>query len=145
MNNDGGASGEAQQPAQRHQRTQTMPPTGLRRSARIAKLQEDAAAAAAAAAATTASAQLKPTTARTRATRAPNSRGAGANKGMAASGREWEVERIVGSRICPETLQHFYEVKWKSFPSNHNTWEPKINLGHCSKAISEFEREMRRK
>jgi hypothetical protein len=53
---------------------------------------------------------------------------------------EWEVEMIVGSRIDADSLEHFYEVKWEGFSSKENTWEPKLNLTGCHKAIEEYER-----
>lgn len=69
-------------------------------------------------------------------------RGKSGRKPKAAreTGSEWEVEKIVGSRIDADSLEHFYEVKWKGFTSKENTWEPKLNLTGCHEAIEEYER-----
>lgn len=56
-----------------------------------------------------------------------------------ASG-EWEIDKIVDSRIEEDTLKHFYLVKWKGFTSKDNTWEPKRNLVHCWEAIEAYEK-----
>lgn len=56
------------------------------------------------------------------------------------SSKEWEIERIVDSRIDADSLQHFYLVKWKGYDAKHNTWEPKRNLDKCSNAIVAYER-----
>lgn len=56
------------------------------------------------------------------------------------SGREWEVEQIVDSRIDADTYEHFYEVKWKGYSIKENTWEPKTNLSNCLDAIQAFEK-----
>ncbi|POR35797.1 Uncharacterized protein TPAR_04007 [Tolypocladium paradoxum] len=56
-----------------------------------------------------------------------------------ASG-EWEVEKIVDSRIEEGTFKHFYLVKWKGFASKDNTWEPKTNVAHCWAAIEAYEK-----
>ncbi|KAM4058050.1 chromatin organization modifier domain-containing protein [Hirsutella rhossiliensis] len=61
----------------------------------------------------------------------------------ATAGKEWEIERIVDSRIEAETLKHFYLVKWRGFDAKHNTWESKKNLDGCSDAIVAYERSMR--
>jgi hypothetical protein len=62
-----------------------------------------------------------------------------------AYNQEWEVEAIIGARICADTHRHFYEVKWKGFSHKENTWEPKVNLGKCQQAIAQFERRMKKK
>ena len=56
-----------------------------------------------------------------------------------AGGREWEVEKIVDSRIDADTCEHFYQVKWKGYSSKDNTWEPKLNLANCPGLIRAFE------
>lgn len=58
----------------------------------------------------------------------------------AATRQEWEIERIVGSRIEADTMRHFYLVKWRGFDAKHNTWELKRNLDKCSDAIVAYER-----
>jgi hypothetical protein len=53
---------------------------------------------------------------------------------------EWEVEKIVKSQVDAVTREHFYHVKWKGFSNKHNTWEPKKNMGNCSRLVQEFEK-----
>ncbi|KAL7945104.1 hypothetical protein V8C42DRAFT_324578 [Trichoderma barbatum] len=53
---------------------------------------------------------------------------------------EWEVEKIVDSRIEEETLQHFFRVKWKGFSDKDNTWEPKKNLANCKSLVEAYEK-----
>ncbi|EHK19203.1 uncharacterized protein TRIVIDRAFT_225073 [Trichoderma virens Gv29-8] len=59
---------------------------------------------------------------------------------QAADRNEWEVEKIVDSRIEEETLQHFFRVKWKGFSDKHNTWEPKKNLANCKGLVDAYEK-----
>ncbi|UKZ90331.1 uncharacterized protein TrAFT101_005354 [Trichoderma asperellum] len=54
--------------------------------------------------------------------------------------KEWEVEQIVDSRIDPETMQHWFKVKWKGYTSKHNTWEPKKNLTNCKALLEKYEK-----
>lgn len=56
-----------------------------------------------------------------------------------AGDKEWEVDRIIDSHIEADTLRYFYLVKWKGYDDEHNTWEPKRNLGKCSAAIDAYE------
>ncbi|KJZ77541.1 hypothetical protein HIM_03265 [Hirsutella minnesotensis 3608] len=64
-----------------------------------------------------------------------------ATRSGTGAGKEWEIERIVDSRIDAATLeQHFYLVKWKGWAEKHNTWEPKKNLANCSAAIVAYEK-----
>ncbi|KAM0338223.1 hypothetical protein ACHAPQ_002458 [Fusarium lateritium] len=56
------------------------------------------------------------------------------------SDTEWEVEEIVESQIDAVTNEHFYLVKWKNYSSDQNTWEPRKNLGNCSRLVKEFEK-----
>jgi len=39
------------------------------------------------------------------------------------------VESIVGWELIDN--EHLYEVKWKGWSSNTNTWEPSENLTNC--------------
>lgn len=64
---------------------------------------------------------------------------AGPNQARKKSDKEWEVEKILESRIDSETYEHFYKVKWKGFSAKESTWEPKVNLTHCRESIEKFE------
>ncbi|KAK1254626.1 hypothetical protein MKX08_008621 [Trichoderma sp. CBMAI-0020] len=57
-----------------------------------------------------------------------------------AGRKEWEVEQIVDSRIDTETMQHWFKVKWKGYPSKDNTWEPKKNLTNCKTLLENYEK-----
>lgn len=50
----------------------------------------------------------------------------------------YEVEKIVDKRINPFGLIE-YEVKWKDWPSEDNTWENVNNLQNCKSLIEEYE------
>ncbi|KAK4158802.1 hypothetical protein QBC43DRAFT_139344 [Cladorrhinum sp. PSN259] len=52
---------------------------------------------------------------------------------------EYEVEAIRDSRIDAETMEHWYEVKWKGYPESENSWEPKINLKHSLDLVKAFD------
>ncbi|KAF5974298.1 Testis-specific chromodomain-containing protein [Fusarium coicis] len=54
---------------------------------------------------------------------------------------EWEVEKIIDSQVDADTKVLYYQVKWKGFGSKENTWEPKKNLGKCTKLIKDFEKD----
>lgn len=54
--------------------------------------------------------------------------------------KEWEVDQIVDSRIDAETMQHWFKVKWKGYPSKDNTWEPKKNLTNCKTLLENYEK-----
>lgn len=51
---------------------------------------------------------------------------------------EYEVEKILDSRIRRGKLEYF--VKWKGFPTSENSWEPTENTTHASRKIAEFHR-----
>ncbi|KAH0530038.1 hypothetical protein TsFJ059_004714 [Trichoderma semiorbis] len=66
--------------------------------------------------------------------------------GTAKGGRkEWEVEKIVDSRIEEETLEHYFRVKWKGFSDKDNTWEPKKNLANCKGLVEAYEKKAGKK
>ena len=50
--------------------------------------------------------------------------------------KEWTVEYIKNSRMRYRKLE--YLVKWKDFPQEESTWEPKANLKNAKQAISDF-------
>ncbi|KAK4227235.1 hypothetical protein QBC38DRAFT_198298 [Podospora fimiseda] len=52
---------------------------------------------------------------------------------------EYEVEAIRDSRIDADTMEHFYEVKWKGYPESDNSWEPKTNLKHALDIVKAFD------
>src|SRR5690606_22130459 len=51
---------------------------------------------------------------------------------------EFEVERILDSRIRYRKLQ--YLIEWKGYGPNERTWEPLSNLTHCSSLLRRFHR-----
>lgn len=53
-------------------------------------------------------------------------------------GGEWEVEAIVGKRVNANGDVE-YEVKWKDYDPDQNTWEPLENLSNCPKAVAAYE------
>jgi hypothetical protein len=61
-----------------------------------------------------------------------------------AGRKEWEVEQIVDSRIDAETMQHWFKVKWKGYPSKDNTWEPKKNLTNCKTVLENYEKKVKK-
>ncbi|KAF3060485.1 hypothetical protein CFAM422_011260 [Trichoderma lentiforme] len=66
--------------------------------------------------------------------------------GKANGGRkEWEVEKIVDSRIEEETLEHYFRVKWKGFSDKDNTWEPKKNMANCKGLVEAYEKKAEKK
>ncbi|PHH89767.1 hypothetical protein CDD83_5303 [Cordyceps sp. RAO-2017] len=88
-------------------------------------------------------AQPKPAPSPT-APRTKSRRTAGKTVAGGKAGKEWEIERIIDSRIEAGTLRHFYLVKWKGFEAKQNTWEPKSNLTNCAAAIAAYEKKMGR-
>ncbi|EHK40015.1 hypothetical protein TRIATDRAFT_322502 [Trichoderma atroviride IMI 206040] len=67
-------------------------------------------------------------------------RGDESTQGTKVGRKEWEVEQIVDSRIDAETMQHWFKVKWKGYPSKDNTWEPKKNLANCKTLLEKYEK-----
>lgn len=53
------------------------------------------------------------------------------------SAEEWEVEEIRDYR------NGLYQVKWKGWDSDDNTWEPAGNLSHAVDILKEFKRQHR--
>lgn len=49
----------------------------------------------------------------------------------------YEVEEIVGKKM--EQNKAFFLIKWKSWSTEYNTWEPSENLTNCSELLKEFE------
>lgn len=51
---------------------------------------------------------------------------------------EWEVEKILESRVTRKHIQ--YLVKWKGYPDSDNLWLPKTHLTNAKKLIADFHR-----
>lgn len=51
---------------------------------------------------------------------------------------EYEVEKILDSRLNKKEGTIEYLVKWKGFPSSDNSWEPADGLKQCSQKIKEY-------
>jgi hypothetical protein len=49
---------------------------------------------------------------------------------------EYEVEKILDQRQGQQETEYF--VKWKGYPHEENTWEPRSNLGSCQQALQQF-------
>lgn len=56
---------------------------------------------------------------------------------------EWEVEEVVDRRLIKGDL--YYLVKWKDWPSEYNTWEPKQHLTNAAQRVQQFEKAQQRK
>lgn len=52
------------------------------------------------------------------------------------NGEEWEVERILATRIYRKQRQ--FLVRWTNFYSIEDTWEPVENLENCQESLQEF-------
>ncbi|KAM3144209.1 hypothetical protein pb186bvf_003671 [Paramecium bursaria] len=50
----------------------------------------------------------------------------------------YEVEDIVDRRYDSTKKQYLYLIKWKGYPSDQNTWEPKGHLSGCQPYLNEF-------
>lgn len=50
---------------------------------------------------------------------------------------EYEVEKIVDDDVQGNSKRFF--VKWKGYPDDQNTWEPKKNLAHAADLLKEYE------
>jgi hypothetical protein len=51
---------------------------------------------------------------------------------------QYEVEKILNSRIWRRGLQYF--IKWKGYPTESNTWEPASHLKHSPTLVCDFHR-----
>ena len=73
----------------------------------------------------------------------PKGKGGRPKKNVEANGAssddEYEVEAIRDSRIDADTMQHWYEIKWKGYPESDNSWEPKSNLKHSLDLVKAFD------
>ena len=54
------------------------------------------------------------------------------------SDQEWEVERIVNTRLVGRKKRREYLVLWKGYPEWDRTWEPEDHLINASDAVKEF-------
>ncbi|CAG9321479.1 unnamed protein product [Blepharisma stoltei] len=50
---------------------------------------------------------------------------------------DWEVEKIIAKRGRGKSIR--YQVKWKGFGYEENTWEPVSHLESCKEMIENFE------
>ena len=60
------------------------------------------------------------------------------HKELKSTDLEWEVKKIVDSKIDEKGKRH-YKVQWENYPANDTTWEPEINLYNCPGKIAEFD------
>jgi hypothetical protein len=51
---------------------------------------------------------------------------------------EWEVERILDTRLFGKKKTQQYLVKWKGYTEKDNTWEPMSNLPNAKELVEEF-------
>ena len=56
---------------------------------------------------------------------------------------EWEVEEVRDKRKVKDKV--YYLVKWVSWPSEYNSYEPAVYLANAPNAITAFERRLKRK
>src|SRR5579863_852429 len=54
--------------------------------------------------------------------------------------QEWEVERIVATRLYGCNKKHQYRVRWKGYLEAHDTWEPVSNV-HAPDLVATFHQE----
>ena len=52
---------------------------------------------------------------------------------------EYEVERILDSRLFRNQLQYY--VHWKGYGEGERTWEPHYNLTHAKQLVKQFHKE----
>jgi chromodomain-containing protein len=51
--------------------------------------------------------------------------------------KEWEVEEIIGERVCGVRKKTQFRVRWKGWSATHDTWEPEENV-HAPELIQKF-------
>jgi len=56
---------------------------------------------------------------------------------------EWEVEEVLDRRKIKDTVH--YLVKWATWPSEYNSYEPAAHLANAPEAIAAFERKLKHK
>ena len=56
--------------------------------------------------------------------------------------QEYEVEKIVDHRIVQSGAVH-YLVKWRDWPKESNTWEPKENLTNCEQMLRNYHKKFK--
>ena len=52
---------------------------------------------------------------------------------------DYEVEKIINSQLKRGKLQ--YLIKWKNYPIEESTWEPKDHLEKAKSTITKFHQE----
>ncbi len=50
------------------------------------------------------------------------------------------MENIVDDRVDASTKKHMFLVKWKGYPSQQNTWEPRKHLESCGSVLKAYEK-----
>lgn len=60
------------------------------------------------------------------------------NKDAETYSKEYVVEKIIAQEFDVETKLLMFEVKWKGYSSEHNTWEPLEHLTHCTSLLTQF-------
>jgi hypothetical protein len=53
---------------------------------------------------------------------------------------EWEVHRVLDSRLFGRWKKLQYLVSWKGYGPEENSWEPAENLENAPEAVAEFHR-----
>jgi hypothetical protein len=53
---------------------------------------------------------------------------------------EWEVKEVVRKRYNKRRKRWEYNIKWKNYGTEHNTWEPLEHLKNAAAKVDEFEK-----
>lgn len=61
-----------------------------------------------------------------------------ARKPQSKGDSEYEVEKVLDSRLNKKKGTIEYLVKWEGFRSSENTWEPADNLKQCRQKLQEY-------
>ena len=52
--------------------------------------------------------------------------------------KEWSVEAIISDYYNVQQQKNLYQVKWKGYSANNNTFEPLEHLQRCQKKLFEY-------